>query len=450
MTGFLLLAASAAVICTLTYALGMYLESAVAPLHPARPPAGSLFFVFLIPCLDEEEVLTGTLDRLTALPLQDSLVLVIDDGSTDATADIAASYPDARVRVLQRSLPDARRGKGAALNAAVEHLLARELRDRSPDRVVIGLLDADGRLDPHTIEAVTPFFADPRVGGVQVGVRIDNRREGLLTRLQDMEFVTYASIFQVAHNRLGIAGLGGNGQFTRLAALLSLGRAPWSDVLTEDLDLGVRMQSAGWSTLHCATAAVHQQGLTSLRRLVRQRSRWFQGNLQAWRLVPQVLRHSSGRAAAETLHTLLMPVLILVSSLMVLSLAASVVGLAASPLARAQLLQWQVVLSWYLLTFLPGVLFAHVYWRRGDRISRRRAVLHGHAFVVYGLLWMAAGWWAVLRVLRGHRSWFKTERLPDRARSVRPALVPDGVVSPGSDTEPRPAAGGRGAWTGAR
>jgi 1,2-diacylglycerol 3-beta-glucosyltransferase len=446
-TGILILAASAAVICSLTYALGMYLETGVVPLRLHRSGTDTLFFVFLVPCLDEEEVLAGTLDRLIALPLHEFLVLVIDDGSTDATADIARAHPDPRVRVLQRTLPDARRGKGAALNAAVDHLVTAELADRDPDRVVIGLLDADGRLDPHTLEAVVPYFADPRVGGVQIGVRIGNRQQGLLTRLQDMEFVTYTSIFQVAHNRLGIAGLGGNGQFTRLAALTSLGPAPWSDVLTEDLDLGVRLQLAGWWTLHCPLVAVHQQGLTSLRRLVRQRSRWFQGNLQAWRLVPQVLRYSSGRAAAETLHTILMPVLILVSSLMVLSLAASVVGVATSPLARAQVLQWPVLLSWYLLTFLPGVLFAHVYRRRGDRISRLGVVLFGHAFVLYGLLWMAAGWWAVLRVLQGRRSWLKTERLPDRARSGHPGVGSDGVVVafPGKGTGARSASSRRGA-----
>jgi cellulose synthase/poly-beta-1,6-N-acetylglucosamine synthase-like glycosyltransferase len=423
MTWILLLAASAAVVCNLTYSLGMYLESGVGTLSLDGFHPDDLLFVFLIPCLNEEKVLSATLDRLTALPLQDFMVLVIDDGSTDATFTIAETYTDPRVRVLQRALPDARRGKGAALNAGVHHLLSTEACDRAPDQVIIGLLDADGRLDPETVQAVAPYFAEPRVGGVQVGVRINNRTGGLLTRLQDMEFVAYTTIFQVAHNRLGIAGLGGNGQFTRLSALLSLSDSPWSDVLTEDLDLGVRLQLNGWWTMHCPVVAVHQQGLTSVRRLVRQRSRWFQGNLQAWKLVPQVVRRSRGRACAETLHVLLMPVLVLVSSLMVLSFAASGVGLVFSPLARAQLLHWPVMVSWYLLTFLPGALFGHIYLRRGDKLSTGIAILYGHAFILYGLLWMAAGWWAVLRVFQGRRSWLKTERLPERATPTMPADV---------------------------
>jgi 1,2-diacylglycerol 3-beta-glucosyltransferase len=423
MTAFLLLAASAAVVCSLTYALGMYLEGGIVPLRPARAGTGDLFFVFLVPCLNEERVLAATLDRLTSQSLQNFLVLVIDDGSDDATFAIADAHPDPRVRVLRRTAPDARKGKGAALNAAVAHLLTPGLLSSPPDRVIVGLVDADGRLDPEAAEVIAPYFADARVGGVQVGVRINNRGAGLLTRLQDMEFVTYTTVFQVPHNRLGIAGLGGNGQFTRLEALLSLGSEPWSDVLTEDLDLGVRLQLNGWWTMHCPAVAVHQQGLTSVRRLIRQRSRWFQGSLQAWALVPQVVRLSSGRAAAETLHTILMPVLILASSFMVLSFAASVVGVAVSPLARTQLFHWPVLVSWYLLTFLPGLLFARVYLRRGDSVGWLRASLYGHAFILYGLLWMAAGWWAVLRTVRGHSSWFKTERLPDRAASGGSASV---------------------------
>jgi hypothetical protein len=41
--------------------------------------------------------------------------------------------------------------------------------------------------------------------------------------------------------------------------------------------------------------AVHQQGVVEVKRLIRQRARWFQGNLQSWRLIPLVLRRSLGK-----------------------------------------------------------------------------------------------------------------------------------------------------------
>lgn len=414
MTGALVIAAAAAVILVLTYSMGMYLEGALAPAPPGPLPE-RLFFVFVIPCLNEELVVRATLDRLTSLPERNFLILVIDDGSTDRTYDIAREHPDERVHILRRVPPEARQGKGAALNAAVAHLQESVLLTlHSTDEVVVALLDADGRLDPDALPVVGAYFADPAVGAVQIAVRINNRRAGLLTALQDMEFVVFTTVFQRARNRLGNAGLGGNGQFTRLSALLSLGPKPWSKSLTEDLDLGVRMQLTGWKTLYCPTVSVNQQGLTSLARLVRQRSRWFQGHLQSWRLVPRVIRDRSGRRAAETLHVLLMPYLVIVSSFMAVSLVATIGGAAFSPVARAQLLHLGPALSWYMLTFIPGLFLGYVYRRHGDRIGVFRTFLYGHAFVLYGVVWMLAGCWALARIAVGRHAWLKTERVVEQ------------------------------------
>jgi cellulose synthase/poly-beta-1,6-N-acetylglucosamine synthase-like glycosyltransferase len=388
----------------------MYLEGALAPEAPGPVP-DRLFFVFLIPCLNEELVVRATLDRLASLPTRNFLALVIDDGSTDHTYDIAHGHPDDRIHILRRVHPDARQGKGVALNAAITHLRESDLlTSHAAGDVVVVLLDADGRLDPEALFVVGGYFRDPTVGAVQVAVRIHNRRTGLLALLQDMEFVVSMTIFQRARNRLGNAGLGGNGQFTRLSALLTLGPDPWSPVLTEDLDLGVRMQLRGWKTLYCPTVSVHQQGLTRLARLVRQRSRWFQGHLQSWRLVPQVVRDCAGRRAAETLHVLLMPYLVIVSSFMSLSFVVTMCGVAFSPLAQAQLFQQGPVLSWYALTFLPGVFLGYVYRRHGDRTGLVRTFLYGHALVLYGIVWMLAGWWALGRIALRRRTWLKTDR----------------------------------------
>jgi 1,2-diacylglycerol 3-beta-glucosyltransferase len=438
-TNFLLLAASLAVVAGLAYAIGMYLECGLVA-EPAKESASpQLLFLYLIPCLDEDRVIQSTLERLTA-NADDMVVLVVDDASRDRTYEIASNFPDPRVSVLRRELPDAQKGKGTALNAAIAHLAEPDiLRGRSTDDVVIGLLDADGRLDPGASTRVAPYFAASDVGAVQVSVRINNRRSGLLARMQDMEFVVFTSVFQLARNRNGIAGLGGNGQFTRLSALQDLGSAPWSNVLTEDLDLGIRMQLRGWRTLHCPEVEVHQQGLTHIGRLVRQRSRWFQGHLQSWRLVPDVVRKTSGRLAAETLHVLLMPCLVLLSSLMTVSFVASAVGVAMSPTTRHQLIGVKTLLFWYLLTFAPGLLFGYVYARRTQGTSLRRGLLLGHAFIVYALIWMVAGWWAVVRILRKRDGWLKTARIVETqdappsgisTESVGGALEADDVGPP--------------------
>jgi 1,2-diacylglycerol 3-beta-glucosyltransferase len=415
-TTVLSLAATAAIILCFTYILGMYLEGRYAQ-EKSQAASSNLFFVFLVPCLNEDRVIGATLDQLRAIAGDNSLILVIDDGSDDKTAEVVQSRVDEQLMLLRRQLPDARRGKGAALNAALEYPTShRVLQGHSSQDVIICLMDADGRLDPHAPAAVGQYFQDPGVGAVQVAVRIGNRNEGLLPRLQDMEFVCYSELFQQCRSHHRFAGLGGNGQFTRLSALESVGPRPWSpSTLTEDLDLGVRLVLSGWRTLYTNAAEVQQQGLKTVKALVRQRSRWFQGLLQCWHLIPQVARESSGRIRLDMLHMLLTPVLIFAAFLMTLSFIVAPVERLINPSPDAGGLGLNSLIAWYLLTFVPAILFATAY-RRIAGTPRLRSLILGHAFVLYGLFWIASGSIGVWRILTGRRGWLKTDRLRERPR----------------------------------
>ena len=202
------------------------------------------------------------------------------------------------------------------MNAAYRYLCSSGvLGERDPDDVIVAVLDADGRLAPNALIEVAPFFADPAVGGVQIGVRMYNAGEKLLARMQDFEFVTFTEIFQRARQRIGSVGLGGNGQFNRLSALRSLGSAPWTKCLTEDLDLGIQLLTRGWLNCYCPTSHVSQQAVVQFRRLVRQRSRWYQGNLQCWGRIPEIVRSSLPTTVViDLLFQLLASSLILIMS----------------------------------------------------------------------------------------------------------------------------------------
>jgi hypothetical protein len=232
-----------------------FVSRGAADPRAAPGAADEYLFAFLVPALNEARVIENTLDRLLALPVRHSLALVIDDASDDATGSLVESRSDPRLGLLRRELPLARRGKGAALNAGFRQLL-HEVAGWPADKVVVGIMDADGWLDPEAPERVAAYFADAGVGAVQVAVRIDNRQDSALARLQDMEFVTYTDVFQSARDVWGVAGLGGNGQFVRLAAHLDLAPEPWTDGLTEDLEQGLRLICAGWRTRYCREVAV--------------------------------------------------------------------------------------------------------------------------------------------------------------------------------------------------
>lgn len=383
--------------------------------------------VFLIPCLNEERVVGASLDRLLRLPHPRVRVLVVDDGSDDGTAEVVRAVQDPRIHLLQRVLPVARQGKGEALNAAVAHIRNGGIGAvTDPDSTIVVVVDADGRLEEHSLHEVLPGFADPVLGGVQVGVRINNRHSSLLARMQDFEFVLYTEVFQRGRRHLGSVGLGGNGQFVRLSALNSLGPAPWTHSLSEDLDLGVRLLIAGWRLDFCRHTAVHQQGLVDLGPWIRQRTRWFQGHLQSWGLVPQVLNRLGGRRRADLYYHLTSPFLLLVSSLFTLAFLTWVVRLGMDAVAGQLEFSWMWVSS-YAFAFGPMVTLALIY-RRVEAAEHRMSLLSAlglaHVYVGYATLWYVAGWRAVARTLRGRTGWAKTDRLEEGQQpDATPGLV---------------------------
>jgi cellulose synthase/poly-beta-1,6-N-acetylglucosamine synthase-like glycosyltransferase len=171
---------------------------------------------------------------------------------------------------------------------------------------------------------------------------------------------------------------------------------------------------SGWDIEFCSTTSVHQQGLVDLRRWLRQRTRWFHGHLQAWTLVPWVLRDLTGTRRVDLLYHLTSPFLLLVGSLLTVAFGLWIVslgiGLATGTL---QFSTWWVFS--YLVAFGPALLYGLVYWRREREHGLRpvAAVALLHLYVLYATLWYVAGWRAALRVLLGRNGWAKTERTTD-------------------------------------
>ena len=405
------------VVVALGYTLALLVVSRRPPRRSADggPPAldPGIRIVVLMPCLNEAEVIAASVQRLLDIHDPGLHVMVIDDGSDDGTGDVVQAIGDPRAEVLRRVLPNARRGKGEALNNALA-VVRERFSGCDPSSVIVGVVDADGRLDPHAIAETRRAFASAEVGAVQMGVRINNRFSSLLARMQDMEFVVFTSVFQEGRRRLGSVGMGGNAQFARLSALNSLGRRPWTRSLTEDFDLGVRLNGAGWTNEYWGRAAVHQQGVTSGRRLLRQRTRWFQGNLQSARLMGRVAREQRGLSRADSLWQILTPSMLLAGSFLIASFLSTLV-LAVTAAVRGAPQSWLWVLGACLLAFGPGLVFGWLYWRveRSEGLGPLRALAYSHLFVLYGLMPCLIGWRALARQATGRTGWAKTAREVD-------------------------------------
>ena len=379
------------------------------------PEESEFLWVFLVPALNEEVTIADSVSRLREVRATHKVAIVIDDGSDDATPQILSGLADPLVRVLRRDPPAARQGKAEALNAAWRHLhesvlTSGEHAHWEPSQVIVVIVDADGRLDPAAPERVVRHLADPRVGGVQIQVRIYNRQR-VLTRAQDVEFAIFGLVHQLGRAYWGTANMGGNGQFNRLEALDEIAgptdTGPWRSRLTEDQDVGLRLIAAGWRGSHEAHASVSQQGLPRLRPLLRQRTRWAQGNWQALQLISTVGRaDASFLARADLLLYLLMPVLQMISAA-ALGTAVVLAVVRDVPFYTAA---WPILLFFLGTTLGPGLVALMV---RGHGIRGFLTAL------VLVLPYTCYSWLTFLAVLRalgrqviGRGSWAKTNREP--------------------------------------
>jgi 1,2-diacylglycerol 3-beta-glucosyltransferase len=385
-----------------------------------RPDAVDDFrWVFIVPALNEEVTIRDSVERLLAIELRRRMIVVVDDGSHDRTPELLRELAHPDLHVLRREPPHARQGKAAALNNAYRVLLGL-IGDTDHDDVVIVIVDADGRLDPDAPRYAASHFADPAVGGVQALVRIYNRHRPL-TWFQDIEFSVYENLYQAGRNAWGTAGMGGNGQFNRLSALDDIAdhRGPWRDRLTEDQDLGLRLVAAGWRCHQELRAVVEQQGLPGLRPLMRQRTRWAQGNLQALGLTDAVRRAPVARVArVDLVAHLLMPLWQgFIGFVLLVALALAATG--TVPFWHDG--PWWELVLFYVLGF-GGMVLGCI---AGRAASGARGWVAGiliaqvYAFYCW-LLWPVLAR-ATLRQLTERRSWAKTEREPLSDGGVRPA-----------------------------
>jgi len=408
--------------------VGYYVLLFVLSMARRRAPrtAALPLVVVLVPARNEELVIDRTLDSLTRLSYAgDYRVLVIDDGSVDATAEIVDHWTarDSRIRLSRRVPPEAGQGKSEALNHAYHRVtgwLATSdpwLGERAADDVVLAIVDADGRLEQHALERVAPYFGDVGVGSVQIGVRIANAGTNALARMQDIEFVGFSWLVQIARDWLGSSGLGGNGQFTRLSALDQISGGPWRPgALTEDLDLGLRLVALGWRTRFCHLTYVDQQGLTRWRPLLRQRTRWIQGHYQCWRHLGSLAGARRAPLIARldlALYLLLVVTVLLVSFTVLVGFlgALGIVDVANDFLVDVPYGPPRRAVS-LLLSILPVMIFLGTYQRHSAYPFRwYQLPAAAAAFTAYGYVWLWVSLKALLNLMTRRNAWVKTPRV---------------------------------------
>jgi len=245
------------------------------------------FVSIFIPAHNEEYTIEDTVRSVCQLDYHNDdgepnyELIVVNDGSTDSTGEILSSlkgeYP--QVKIVTRHPPRSGKGKGFVLNDALT--LSRG--------EIIGVFDADTRIKPDYLKTVMPYIND-EIDGVQTRVKMFNKNENFLARMQHVEFTTFGNTL-IAKDNLGHTGfLGGNGQFVKKQAIIDCGK--WDGfAVTEDLNLAIKIILQGGKISYCGECAVYQEAVTDWKSFYRQRIRWAIGNFETlFVYLPQILR----------------------------------------------------------------------------------------------------------------------------------------------------------------
>ncbi|MFB9745600.1 glycosyltransferase [Pseudonocardia sulfidoxydans] len=258
----------------------------------ARPPTAPVTdpVSVIIPAYNEKECIAATLRSVAASdhPVE---IIVVDDGSTDGTADIVEALAIPGVRLIRQ----ANAGKPAALNNGV--------RAASYDIVI--MLDGDTIFEPDTAHLLAQPFADPKVGAVAGNAKVANRTS-LVTRWQHIEYVIGFNLDRRMQDVFGCITTvpGAVGAFRR-TALLAVGSVS-DDTLAEDTDLTMALGINGWRVVYEERARAWTEAPSTFGQLWRQRYRWSYGTIQSlWKHRSALrTRGASGRYARRGLLNL--------------------------------------------------------------------------------------------------------------------------------------------------
>ena len=195
-------------------------------------------------------------------------IIVIDDGSTDQTAEQA--------KALQREIPilhvfsKPNQGKARTLNFALTLLSNEEL---------LVFADADTMPEPDALKHLIGPFANREIVAVSANRRTDTSMPPHLRLLLDLEHVTGANLTRnIGNSWRWQIGLSGVLAAFRKSALIEVGGFP--EVLSEDTSITLGLQKVG-ITVYAPMAIAHTKLHNEAHSSLEQHRRWLLGAIQA-------------------------------------------------------------------------------------------------------------------------------------------------------------------------
>lgn len=255
----------------------------------------------VVPAYNEAKVLANCVRSVLASDYPRLEVVIVDDGSTDDTANVMRTLAalDSRVSTIFQ----ANAGKGAALNNGIKHATGE----------VLLFVDADGIFAPSTISEMLRGFDHPDVGAVCGDDRPVNLNRPQTHLLALVNHVGTGMVRRALTLLRCLPIVSGNIGAFRRSAVAEVGGFR-EDTVGEDLELTWRIHKFGYRVTFRPTALVHAEVPATLRGLWHQRVRWARGLLQTLRIHTRMVGNARYRAFGlyliyNTLTMVVLPVL---------------------------------------------------------------------------------------------------------------------------------------------
>ena len=367
-------------------------------------------FSVVIPAKNEESVLPRLLGALLKqnYPRKKVEVIVVEDGSTDATLEVCEKYVKDFCGRLKIVCGGDSTGKPSALNRA--------LRISRGD--IIAVFDADNVPEQDALLNAAKHFQDETIAALQGRTFTLNSGVNMLTKFVSYEEAVYFEVYLKGRDVLNLfVHLKGSCEFIRRSVLESLGG--WSEEnLSEDMEMSARLTQKGHRIRYAADVQSWQESTETLAQMFRQRIRWFRGCMEVAFKYGRLMERPGFRVFDAEV-TLLGPFVLIIS------LLSYILG----PLVFYQLDSSVVfaitLVGWGLLTgsIVAGAL-ALLYTTRPRRI---RDLLWLPFIYAYWSFQVFLATWALIKILcRAPKEWNRTPKTGVIA--VASSTLPDCLV----------------------
>lgn len=259
----------------------------------------------LIPAHNEGKVIGKTLDAMTKLKYPGELkVYLLDDNSQDETSDIASAFSQVYAHIHHIQVPEGvPKGKSRVLNYGLS----------ITNSEYFAVYDADNCPEPEALILLVEAAETTPGAAAAVGyVKTINEASNWLTRMISLEFQVFQLLMQSGRWLLFKTGsLTGTNMVVRRTVIEKIGGY---DVyaLAEDAELTMNITRLGGLIPVVPESRTWEQEPESLKVLLKQRTRWLQGNLYLLEKMFSSFQFFKGRVLVHSLQQILIYVVFLV------------------------------------------------------------------------------------------------------------------------------------------